>query len=135
MAGTQVVRTEGDIVAGFGFRQAARAEDFAAVLAAALDAADLPAGALSAIAVPAEKRAAAAEAFADRCGLPLLAVPRNDMLAAASGCVTHSARSAAAFGVPSVAEAVALAGAGPGAKLVQARVETAVVTCALAKKR
>jgi cobalt-precorrin 5A hydrolase len=135
MAGTQAVKTEGDVVAGFGFRQTATAEDFAAALAAALEAADLPAGALSAIAVPAAKQGAAAEAFTALRGLPLLAVSKEAMQAAAAGCVTQSARSETALGVPSVAEAVALAGAGPGAELVQARVETAVVTCALAKKR
>jgi len=135
MAGAQAVSAQADIVAGFGFRQAATAEDFAAALALALEAAGLHAETLGAIAVPEAKRSLAAAAFAGQHGLPLVAVSAEAMTGAASRCRTHSARSQATFGVPSVAEAAALAGAGPGADLIQARVATAVVTCALAKKR
>jgi cobalt-precorrin 5A hydrolase len=124
-----------DIVAGFGFRQAATTEDFAAALELALDRADTQTEVVGAIAVPEAKRNPAVEAFAERHGLPLVTVSANAMRDVASNCRTHSARSEAAYGVPSVAEAAALAGAGPGAELLQARVATAVVTCALAKKR
>ncbi|MFC7397028.1 cobalamin biosynthesis protein [Chelatococcus sp. GCM10030263] len=127
--------TVGDIVAGFGFRQAATAEDFDAALAATLAAAGMPVAVVGAIAVPEAKHSPAVEVFAAMRALPLMAVSRDDMQRAAPGCATHSARSEAAQGVPSVAEAAALAGAGTGADLIQARVATAVVTCALAKKR
>lgn len=42
----------------------------------------------------------------------------DDLLAFAGGCATHSAKSMKAYGIPSVAEASALAAAGAGAKLV-----------------
>ena len=47
-------------------------------------------------------------------------------------CVTHSERSMAATGVPCVAEAAALAAAGPDGMLLLPRVAFARVTCALA---
>lgn len=46
--------------------------------------------------------------------------------------ITRSARIEARFGVGSICEAAALAGAGPGARLVGARSITARVACALA---
>ena len=47
-------------------------------------------------------------------------------------CVTHSERSMAATGVPSVAEAAALAASGPDGMLILPRVAYATVTVALA---
>ncbi len=80
-----------------------------------------------------EKRAelALAEAAA-RLGLPLVFISHSVLKAAASRTMTKSARVLALFGVPSVAEAAALAGAGPGAELVLARIAANNVTCAIA---
>lgn len=54
-------------------------------------------------------------------GLRFLALPVSALAACAGGCITHSAKSMAAYGVPSVAEAAALAGAGAGARLIVPR--------------
>jgi cobalt-precorrin 5A hydrolase len=80
-----------------------------------------------------EKRSelALAEAAA-HLGLPLVLLPRSALKAAASRTMTKSARVLALFGVPSLAETAALAGAGPGAELVLARIAANNVTCAIA---
>lgn len=64
--------------------------------------------------------------------LPLAFLPREALAACAEGCATRSPRVEAVFGVPSVAEAAALAGAGPGARLVLPRIAAAGATCAVA---
>ncbi|XIK08888.1 cobalamin biosynthesis protein [Mesorhizobium sp. AaZ16] len=51
---------------------------------------------------------------------------------AAANTLTHSARSQAVAGTPSVAEAAALAAAGEGARLLGPRIVVGPVTCALA---
>ena len=53
--------------------------------------------------------------------------------AEAGGCATRSDRSLAATGVPSVAEAAALAAAGPDAMLIVPRIALPTVTVALAE--
>ncbi|WP_283740833.1 cobalamin biosynthesis protein [Chelatococcus albus] len=121
-------------MAGFGFRKDATAADLAAVLAMALGRASLTQAEVGALAVPEAKAGkGAAGALAADLGCPVLAVPTAAMQAAAHGCLTRSARSEAAYGVPSVAEAVALAAAGPGARLIRPRVATAKATCAFAQ--
>nr|WP_181704202.1 cobalamin biosynthesis protein [Chthonobacter albigriseus] len=65
-------------------------------------------------------------------GLPLVFVPRRDLEAAADRAVTRSERVVALFGVPSVAETAALAGAGPDGRLVLPRISADGVTCAIA---
>ena len=72
----------------------------------------------------------AAHAFS----LELRGLTPEALRAVAGGCVTHSPRVMEMLGVPSLAEAAALAGAGPGAILIQARVAIAgEATCALAR--
>ena len=66
--------------------------------------------------------------------LELRGIAPEALDAVAQGCVTHSPRVMEILGVPSLAEAAALAGAGPGAILIQARVSIAgQATCALAR--
>ena len=72
-----------------------------------------------------------AEAAAE-LGLPLAFLPRQALAAAAEGCATRSERVQAMFGVPSVAEAAALAGAGPEARLLVPRLAARGATCAIA---
>ena len=117
------------IVAGFGCRSAiTRAEAEAALQAAAEG---------QAVAVLATSRQRAGEAglqdLAAALGLPLLAVDDAALKAAAPRCLTHSPRSLAATGLPSLAEAAALAAAGPGSVLLGPRVAIGPVTCALGR--
>lgn len=62
-------------------------------------------------------------------GLPLL---HPDVTSAATATLTRSARVEALLGVPSLAEAAALAAAGLGAKLLGPRLALGRVTCAIA---
>lgn len=78
-----------------------------------------------------EQEPALSEAAA-RLGLPLVYLPRDTLKAFAAGTETRSERVVALFGVPSVAEAAALAGAGAGGTLVLPRIQAEGVTCAVA---
>jgi cobalt-precorrin 5A hydrolase len=120
------------IVAGIGCRKGASADQIAAAIASAL--AGTACRALDIIAAPAAKGeepgiAAAAQAL----GVTLVLVPQNDLEAAGPRTRTHSERVMALMGVPSVAEAAALAAAGPSARLLAARIALGPVTCALAQ--
>ncbi len=63
----------------------------------------------------------------------LVAIPDEALAGYEAACATRSTRIAGLYGVGSVAEAAALAAAGPGAMLIQPRIATARVTCALAR--
>jgi cobalt-precorrin 5A hydrolase len=125
---------EAVIVAGIGCRKGASAAEIEAVIAAALERGGFAQETLGAIAAPAEKgEEAGIAAVALSYGLPLLFVPTPDLEAAAARCKTHSQRVLALTGVPSVAEAAALAAGGPEAKLLLPRIVVGPVTCALAE--
>ena len=119
------------IVAGIGCKRGTAARDIEAVIRAALDRANV--AALDAIATVAIKGAEAGiRAAAASRGIPLMIVSGADVKATGGRTATNSARSLAATGVPSVAEAAALAAAGPTARLLGARVIVGTATCALA---
>jgi cobalt-precorrin 5A hydrolase len=125
---------ESVIVAGIGCRKGAWPAEIEAVIAAALERAGFAQDKLGAIATPADKGVEAGiAAVALLYGLPLLFVPTPDLEAAAARCETHSQRSLTVKGVPSVAEAAALAAGGPDAKLLLPRVAVGPATCALAE--
>ncbi len=58
------------------------------------------------------------QAAAGRCGLDLILLTLDELRAAAHLCATHSEHSMKQYGIPSVAEAAALAAAGAGARLL-----------------
>jgi cobalt-precorrin 5A hydrolase len=122
------------IVAGIGCRKGAAAAEIEAAIAAALERAGIAAHSLEVIATSAAKGdepgiAAAASAR----GVPLVLVPQDGLEAAGARTATKSARVAALTGVPSLAEAAALAAGGPTARLLGARVAVGPATCALAE--
>lgn len=122
------------VVAGIGFRHATEAAEIAALIRRALaeaGIADRPAAIATAADRAAEPGAIAAAA---EFGLEPLGIAPEALAAADAGIVTRSARIAASRGVGSVAEAAALAGAGPDARLVLPRIASAGATCALARK-
>lgn len=119
-------------VAGFGCRAGARPESlrdaFEAAQAAALRAGASPVSLLATLA----DKAPILGPLADTLGLPVAALPAAEL-----ACVdtpTRSAASLAARGTGSVAEASALAAAGPGARLAGPRAVSAdrMATCAIA---
>lgn len=107
-------------VAGIGFRPLAPIAALAEVLARAERAAGAPAEAL---ATPAGKAGAVqVRALAASLDLPLIAVPEAAL--AGIDTPTRSARVEARYGTGSVAEAAALVAAGPGARIVAARLSS-----------
>ncbi len=68
-------------------------------------------------------------------GLDLVFLDRDALREQAPFVQTRSIRAESRFGVPSVAEAAALAGAGPGAALIVPRIASQGVTCAIAQSR
>jgi cobalt-precorrin 5A hydrolase len=69
---------------------------------------------------------------ADRLELSLTYLTREALHDRAGDIQTRSERVESLFGVPSVAEAAALAGAGPGSVLIVARIAEGGATCAIA---
>lgn len=121
------------MVAGVGFRRGASADDILSAVRLALDAAGLAAEQLDALATAAFKaeEGGPGEAAA-RLKIPLVVCAPSEMERVAEKTLTRSQRVEAAVGVPSVAEAAALAAAGAGGKLLGARVATRIATCAIA---
>jgi cobalt-precorrin 5A hydrolase len=121
------------IVAGVGCRRGASAPDIEAVIRAALARAGVASAALSLIATTAAKEGEAGiEAAAAKLGVAVVLVPDAELRAAGERTETRSERVLALMGVPSVAEAAALAAAGPSAKLLSPRLVIGAATCALA---
>ncbi|SEM91145.1 cobalt-precorrin 5A hydrolase [Loktanella fryxellensis] len=116
------------IVAGFGFRGAATVASLSDALARA-------GGAGVALLATAQDKAATDSftAFATALALPIAAIPANEL--SRQTTLTLSQASLAARDTGSVAEAAALAAAGPGARLLAPRVVSGdgMATCALAK--
>jgi cobalt-precorrin 5A hydrolase len=121
------------IVAGVGCRKGAPAAAIEAAIMAALARAGLGAAALEFMATSAAKGgepgiAAAAAAI----GVRLVLIPQGELEAAGARTATRSERVIALAGVPSVAEAAALAAAGPAARLIVHRIAVGPATCAIA---
>ena len=122
------------IVAGGGYRRGVEADELIALVRRACDQAALPPERLARLAT----LAALAEEpgfreAARRLAVEPAAVGETALRDAAPAVRTNSARSLAAHGVGSVAEAAALGGAGAGADLVLARITSPRATCALAR--
>lgn len=122
------------IVAGIGCRRGTSAAAIEEVVDAALIACDLTREQLDAFATHATKRDEPGLCeLAGHWGLSVLAFTTEQMEAVSESVETVSQRVVELKGVPSVAEAAALAGAGKGAKLLAARVASREVTCAIAE--
>jgi cobalt-precorrin 5A hydrolase len=121
------------IVAGIGCRRNTSAPDIEAAVRAALAQAGLTTNALTAIATTAAKHdEAGIETAAANLGVNVVLVAEGDLKAVGSRTETKSERVLALTGVPSVAEAAALAAAGPLARLISPRLVLGSATCALA---
>ncbi len=119
------------IAVGVGCRKACPEGDILALVRAALAA--LPGSMPGGVFTVAEKRgepglAAAAAAL----GLPLVFLDRAALRLVAGDARSRSRRIEDMFGLPSVAETAALAGAGPGAVLLVPRLAGPTATCAIA---
>jgi len=124
---------EAVIVAGIGCRKGASAAEIEAAIEMALERAGRPLARIDLMATAERKRneegiAAAAAARA----LRLIFVEQADLEIASARGATWSRRVLALAGVPSVAEAAALAAGGSKARLILPRIVVGKVTCALA---
>jgi len=121
------------IVAGIGCRKGVPATEIEAAIGAALERAGRPLARIDLMATATSKREekGIAEAASAR-GVPLVFVAPVDLEIASARGATWSDRVLALAGVPSVAEAAALAASGPKAKLILPRIVLGKVTCALA---
>jgi cobalt-precorrin 5A hydrolase len=121
------------IVVGIGCRKGATEKEIEAAIQAALKEAGQPHGAIGLIATSDGKGGEpgmVAAAAARR--LRLVLVGPAELEAAGSRTQSSSPLVKALAGVPSVAEAAALAAGGPNAKLILPRISVGPVTCALA---
>ena len=122
------------MVAGIGCRKGTPAVDIEAAIVAACARAGVATSDLQLIATSAAKGGEPGIAqAASAIGVPLVLIPQGDLAAAGGRTVTRSARVVALAGVPSVAEAAALAAGGPAARLVLSRMVVGPATCALAE--
>ena len=89
----------------------------------------------TALAIPDFKAAEAGPREAARqLGVALILIDAPALAAAQPRCVTRSSRVEQITGFASVAEASALAAAGPGGRLLRARIAGPRATCALAER-
>ena len=121
------------IVAGVGFRRGTSADEIERVVRLALDTHDLPAERLQAIATESQKAAEPGlPEAARRLAVPFVPCRADELERVADKVLTRSRFVQKAKGVPSIAEAAAIAVAGRNARLLGARVATERATCAIA---
>ena len=121
------------IVAGIGCRRYASANVIDELLSAALALHGIDENALVAIVTEAGKvQEPGLRMVARRRGVELRGIATEELAAVADRVHTKSDRVLAARGVPSVAEAAALVAAGPGGRLLGARIANPQATCAIA---
>jgi cobalt-precorrin 5A hydrolase len=122
------------IVAGIGCRRGAEARDVEAAIRATLARAGIEAADLKAIATGSAKAAEPGIATtAAKLGLSIMPIAAAELKAAGDRVMTRSDRVLALTGVPSLAEAAALAAAGPSSHLIASRLVVGAATCALAR--
>ncbi|WP_246529229.1 cobalamin biosynthesis protein [Microvirga zambiensis] len=122
------------VVAGIGFRRSVAADEIVALVELALARASLARDDLSRLAtVDVLAETPAFREAAHRLNATAMPVAAPALAATAPRVRTQSARSVAAHGVGSVAEAAALAAAGPHAYLILERIASTSATCALAR--
>jgi cobalt-precorrin 5A hydrolase len=122
------------IVAGIGCRKAIAAEQVESAIEAALRQNRIEGHRLGVLAVPAIKATEAGiVAAAAARGVLLVLITQDALEEADLRTLTRSTRSMATLNVQSVAEAAALAAAGPNSRLLAPRVAVGPVTCALAE--
>lgn len=123
------------IVAGIGCKRGTAAADIETAIRTALSRGGVAIDQLGAIATMVAKQSEFGIAAAARkLGVKLVLVPEHELQEAAPRVATRSERVLNLTGLPSVAETAALAAAGPGARLIVARIVAGSATCALATR-
>ncbi len=121
------------IVVGLGVRQNVTADEIEAIIQAALEEQKFTLGQLDLIAaIDRDDIAKAMSEAASKMMKPMTLISIARLKAEAKRCQTHSAASMKQVGVPSVAEAAALAALGEDGLLISPRIKHPTVTAALA---
>ena len=121
-----------DIAIGLGCRKGVSGEVIASLVREALARIE-QSGAAALFTVDAKRDEAGLAQAARALAMPLHFLPQEALVAVADLAQTRSPRVEALFGVPSVAETAALAGAGAGAVLILPRIARDDATCAIAR--
>jgi cobalt-precorrin 5A hydrolase len=123
------------VAIGIGCKRGCSSEVIVALVERAIAAASC-AGAPSALFTHEAKKSEAGFASAAKAlGLPLVFLDDKVLRQASLRAATNSPRVMAMFGLPSIAEAAALAGAGPTSVLLVARMSNGGASCAIAGTR
>jgi cobalt-precorrin 5A hydrolase len=122
----------GLIAIGIGCRRACARADIVALVQSALAGCAPPHGQRRLFTIVDKRGDAELSAAAGLLGLELVFLPREALEAAAPRLLTQSGAAQRRFGLPSVAEAAALAGAGTGSRLLGPRSIGNGATCAIA---
>lgn len=125
--------TESVVIAGIGLRPGTSEADILACLDQAIAEAELAESPVRFATIASRLSEPGIVAAARSRRAELVAIPDEALKGFETACATRSTRVASLYGVGSVAEAAALAAAGPGGELIQPRIATARVTCALAR--
>ena len=121
-----------ELAIGLGCRRGVSGEVIASLVREALSRIEQQ-GAAALFTVEGKRSEAGLAQAAQALAMPLHFLAQEALEAVAHLAQTRSARVEALFGVPSVAETAALAGAGPGAVLILPRITRDNVTCAIAR--
>ena len=121
-----------EIAIGLGCRKGVSGEVIASLVREALARVEQH-GAAALFTVEGKRADAGLAQAAQALAMPLYFLPQEALEAVAHLAQTRSPRVEALFGVPSVAETAALAGAGPGAVLILPRIARDNATCAIAR--
>ena len=125
------------VAIGLGLRSGASGAAIAALVAAALEQAralapQVDCASAGLFTVDSKRGEPGLQEAASLLSRAVTFVARDALVAMDTQAPTRSALSQALYGVGSVAEAAALAGAGPGAVLILPRIASGYVTCAIA---
>jgi cobalt-precorrin 5A hydrolase len=121
-----------DIAIGLGCRKGVSGEAIASLVREALARIEQT-GAAALFTVESKRHEAGMTQAAQALAMPLHFLTQEALAAVSDLAQTRSPRVEALFGVPSVAETAALAGAGPGAVLILPRIARDDATCAIAR--
>jgi cobalt-precorrin 5A hydrolase len=122
----------GHVAIGIGCRTGVRAEAIAALVRRALAEYGAPDGERRLCTIAAKAEEPGLVEAARLIGAKLVALPVEALAAEAGRVLTPSEAARSRFGVPAVAEAAALAGAGAGGRLAGPRLKADGATCAVA---
>ncbi len=124
---------EAVIAIGVGCRKDCTADAVIALVRQALQAANLPEEGAALFTVAGKEMETGLQKAARDLNMPLTFLDPEILKAAAPQTQTRSMRAEELFGVPSVCETAALAGAGPKSRLILPQIKSSSVTCAIAQ--